>query len=908
MDVIQFKDVWEMYRIKYVIDGRASWDNFWALKGINFKVENGETLGIIGENGAGKSTILKLIAGMLKPDRGEIKVSGKVSGLLELGAGFQPELTGKENIYLNASLFGLTQRQIEGKYEKIVNFASIGKFIHAPVKCYSQGMFVRLAFSIAIHIDPDILLIDDVLAVGDEYFQRRCIKKIFELKEQGKTIVIVTHDMNMLKRLCRRAVFLKEGRIVKVDLTDKVIPLYTQMVGVKEGVGFLEKGPLNLVFNNGRLFLNWQNKLLTPNSGAYTVFLVASKWYSSLQADWEIKREGENKLVAIGKFYQLALTQVWRLELTDNCELEWNIEMELQQSLEIQEGCTNILLNNEYTQWFTASQKGEFPTIDDNDKDWQELLNDSVSRKCVGVEAKETSNGKIPSLIFVESGRVSASCGRILNTDYLTNCRVLQYRALGLQNYSATHANHFIYFSGRIILDVPNINYYLEKLQNEFTLSYRKLKLVFEKGQGLLSYNNVNLTKATHIGTSFFANGRWYYSHLAHWEVKKEKKNKLIARGIWRNLPIVQIWEIEINDKSSILWKVDMQVDGEVDIQEQRAQFMCSEDYKHYFSKYGAGDFLGKFLEVEMDMLQRCIPDGPIGLLCQNNQLPTLFLKFSKELNNFAKILKADFYHKARILRVEKVEPEGETRFLPGKHHCFVIEANLNKDSQICIEDSVNILQDKSLRFIFDKGRGCVYWKGLELTKKLGLYTSIRSQGRWHDSYSKAIWKIGEKKGEIIKLFGQWLYLPLSQNWQIRLKEDNILEFSVKMKLDREIEVDRLQTNLMLSEKYSEWITDKEKGLFPSFKEDIDDNWDCIKSFGDSPRYIAAEKTSEDKDQLPSVIFLPQTLNPDWHLNIINSDIYHRGRVLQYLDSRNRTISPGEYPYFSGTISISLKS
>ena len=902
MDIIQLKDVWEMYRIKFILEGKTSWDNFWALKGISFNVERGETLGIIGENGSGKSTILKLIAGMLKSDRGELKVSGRVSGLLELGAGFQSELTGRENIYLNASLFGLSQSQIEEKYEEIVNFASLGKFIYAPVKCYSQGMFVRLAFSVAIHMDPDILLIDDILTVGDEYFQRKCIKKIFELKEQGRTIIVVAHDMNMLRRICKRTIFLKEGRIVKDDLTDKVIPLYTQMVGVKEGVGFLERGPLNLVFNNGQFFINWQDKLLTPNSGAHTIFLAANRWYSSLQADWEVKRESENKLVAKGQFYQLALTQVWRLELTDNYELKWNIEMELQEPIEIQEGYTNILLSNEYAQWFTPSEKGEFPSKDNNDKDRQELLNANGFRKCIGVETKEIPDGKLPSLIFEQSGSTSKFRAQILNSDYFNNCRMLQYRALALQNYSSSCANHFVYFSGKIILNCPDINNYLEKLQDGFTLVDDELKLVFEKGKGILSYDGTNLTCAPHIGTSFYMNGIRYYSHAAHWEVKKENKNKIVARGIWRDLAIVQIWEMEISNKSQFSWKVKMEVNAEVDIQEQRAEFICSEDYKHYFSDYGAGNLPDRFLESETDMLQRCIPDGSIGLLSQNNRFPALSLKFSKDLNNFAKIFNADFYHKARILRIEKVESEKNVRLLPGKYPCFAIEANLNKAAQVRIEDLANILQTKSLNFNFDKGKGCIYWEGTKLTKGLGLYTSIRSKGRWHDSYSKAIWKTEEENRETIKVFGKWLYLPISQHWQIRLKEDNFFEFTVKTKVDKKIEVDCLQTNLMLSEKYSGWITDKEKGFFPSFKEDIADDWDRIWSGGNNTRYIAVAAESADKERLPSVIFFPQKQNPDWRLNIVNSDIYHRGRVLQYLSSQRQTIFPGEYPYFYGGI------
>ncbi|MEW6096377.1 MAG: ABC transporter ATP-binding protein [bacterium] len=462
MAIIQFRDVWEMYRIKFIIDGKVSWENFWALKGISFEMEKGETLGIIGENGAGKSTILKLIARMLKPDRGEIKVLGRVSGLLELGAGFQPELTGRENIYLNAGLFGLTQSQIDERYEEIVNFANIGKFIDAPVKCYSQGMFVRLAFAIAIHANPDILLIDDTLAVGDEHFQRKCIKKIFELKEQGKTIIFVTHDMNMLSRLCKRAIFLKEGRIVKDDSIDKVIPLYSQMIGTREGVGILEKEPLNIVFNNGRLFINWQDKLLTPNSGAYTTFLISDKWYSSLQADWEVKRENENKLIAISKFYQLALTQIWQLELVDNYEIKWDIELDSEESFEIREGFINVMLTNEYTQWFTTLENGKFSLIDDYAKNWQTFLDGNIFRKCIGVEAKEISVGKLPSLIFEQFNCNTKVYAQILNTDYLTNCRVLQYKTLGLQNYSVTQANHFVYFSGKILLNISDIDRYLK--------------------------------------------------------------------------------------------------------------------------------------------------------------------------------------------------------------------------------------------------------------------------------------------------------------------------------------------------------------------------------------------------------------------------------------------------------------
>lgn len=908
MAIVHFKDVWEMYRIKFVIDSKASWENFWALKGISFEMEPGQTLGIIGENGAGKSTILKLIAGMLKPDRGVVQVSGRVAGLLELGAGFQSELTGKENIYLNASMFGLTKTSIEVKYDEIVNFADIGKFINAPVKCYSQGMFVRLAFAIAIHMEPDILLIDDTLAVGDEYFQRKCIKKIFEVKEQGKSIIFVTHDMNMLSRLCQRAIFLKEGKVIKDDLIDKVIPLYSQMIGTREGVGVLEKRSLELVFNNGRFFLNWQDTLLTPNSGAYAVFLVSNKWYSSLQADWEVRKEDGNKLVATGKFYQLALTQIWRLELTDNYEIKWDIDIESQDPLEIQEGYTNILLTNQYAQWFTTLEKGEFPLIDDKDKNWQALLEGNTFRKCIGVKAREAVDKTIPALAFEQTNLSYKSQSQILNSDYLASCRILQFRTLGMQNYAATQANRFIYFSGRIILDISDVDNYLQKVQDEFVLSSRKLRLTFDNGRLILSYNGVNLTKASHIGTSLYANGRWYQSNLAHWEVKKENENKLLAKGIWHNIPVVQIWELEVINEFSFLWRVNMEVNREIDIQEQYVQFLCSDSYKYYFSDYGLGKFPVESLESEVDMVQRCIIDSIIGLQSQNNQCPTISLKFSKGSDNFAKIFNSDFYNRARILRIEKMQAEQNVKFLPGHHPCFAMEVMVDEDKKVHLEDLTYILQRRKLKFLFDNGRGHIYWNDLELTKKLCLYTSLRSQGRWYDSASQAIWKVEEKNTYTIKAFGKWLHLPINQYWEIRLEEGDTIGFSVKMKVDSRIEIDRLQTNVMLSERYKQWLTSKDRGVFPEFKGDIDDDWEVLWSNLTSKKkfkeHIGVISYYGDGLSLPKVIFSPEELEPKWMLNVINSDLYHRGRILQYLNNQSKILLPGEYPYYQGKIKI----
>lgn len=187
---------------------------FYALKGVSFEISKGECVGIIGHNGAGKSTLLKLLTGVAFPTSGEIEINGRLASMLELGSGFNPELTGMENIYFNGSLNGLTKEEIDGKLKDILEFADIGNFIEQPVKNYSSGMFARLAFSVAINVDPDILIVDEILSVGDVGFQVKCMEKFNEFKKKGKTILYVSHGLGTVKKFCDRAIWLQKGEVV----------------------------------------------------------------------------------------------------------------------------------------------------------------------------------------------------------------------------------------------------------------------------------------------------------------------------------------------------------------------------------------------------------------------------------------------------------------------------------------------------------------------------------------------------------------------------------------------------------------------------------------------------------------------------------------------------------------------
>ncbi len=200
--------------------------DFWALDKIDFEVKRGETFCIVGENGSGKSTLLQIVAGILQPSGGKVTVSGRVSALLELGAGFNPEFSGRDNVYLNASILGLTTREIDARYREIEDFAEIGDFIRQPVKTYSSGMVVRLAFAVAINVDPEILLVDEALAVGDIYFRHRCMRKVHELRARGITILFVSHAVSDVKSLGDRTLWLEHGRMMDIGDTERVVSKY----------------------------------------------------------------------------------------------------------------------------------------------------------------------------------------------------------------------------------------------------------------------------------------------------------------------------------------------------------------------------------------------------------------------------------------------------------------------------------------------------------------------------------------------------------------------------------------------------------------------------------------------------------------------------------------------------------
>lgn len=272
-------------------------ENFWALKDVSFTIQKGESVGIIGLNGSGKSTILKLIAGVLFPTEGEVRVEGRIGPLIELGAGFHPELSGRDNIYLNGTILGLSKNEIDQKFDDIVGFAELQEFIDTPVKHYSSGMYMRLGFSIAVHIEPDILLIDEILTVGDAHFQNKSFKKLQEFKKRGTTIVLISHSIGTVEQFCDKVIYLKKGQTASLGKTQQIITRYQHEVMMEESRVLKKADSNNQRWGSGETLFNSVDIL---NSGGEKVNLLKTGGNYRVRFKYKVARDVEKLNFGIG--------------------------------------------------------------------------------------------------------------------------------------------------------------------------------------------------------------------------------------------------------------------------------------------------------------------------------------------------------------------------------------------------------------------------------------------------------------------------------------------------------------------------------------------------------------------------------------------------------------------------------
>ncbi|MBN2053794.1 ABC transporter ATP-binding protein, partial [bacterium] len=390
--------------VRHLLRRRPPQVDFWALKEIDLDILRGESVGVIGENGSGKSTLLKILSNVTQPTTGVMTVNGVISSLLELGAGFHPYLTGRENVYLNGAILGMRKRVIDRIFDDIVDFSGIGRFIDTPVQNYSSGMYVRLGFSIAVHIDPDILIIDEVLAVGDEEFQRKSKAKIQEFREQGRTILIVSHDLSAIRDICSRVYWLREGRIVEEGDRETITSRYLSFVGARMGLTTISLDRLSVIFEKGKLILFWRGVELTKNFCGHSYLVSATTWQPSMLAAWEVLAHDDRGFTALGRWKAMPIEQTWRVRIESEKEIRWEVEMDVRADCRIKNDTYNLMLTDRYDRWVTPSGGGEFPPE----------FHESFTQRLIGIGQGE---GRIGAQGFSLGGLAIPSVHLAVNKD-----------------------------------------------------------------------------------------------------------------------------------------------------------------------------------------------------------------------------------------------------------------------------------------------------------------------------------------------------------------------------------------------------------------------------------------------------------------------------------------------------------
>ncbi len=901
MKVIEFKDVWEKYRIKFIRNKIVTWDEFWALQNINFTVTKGEIVGIIGENGAGKTTLLKLIAGMLIPDKGTVETKGRISSLMELGAGFHPELTGRENIYFNANLYGISAEEIEEKIEEIVEFVGIGNFIDAPIKYYSSGMYLRLAFGLAIHVEPDIFLIDDILAVGDEEAQIKCLKKIFELRDSDKTVILVSHDMNMIKKLCDRAVFLDKGRLVQEGPPQKIISRYLETVGEDKGIEELKRGDLGILFNNGKIFINWKDSPLTKYSGLYCSFFHSdtNTRIFSIDLDWKIAGKDKDKIIAKGIYHYLPATVIWEIEIKDDRRFKWTVSIESEEA-SFTDKQIFFMCPSEYKEWITLESRQNFLPFSFKNK-WQEMNLGAYQGHIVVLGNADFNQGNDLPYLGIEFPEKDCHL-KVLNTGYDVEGRVIEGDFTGENPFSGTV---------RILPEEKEFSLYIEKAEGDFKKRQEELEKELISLRSIsrgsliiyadietkalrIFYSGKEITKRNGLHSCFIVNERLYDTSLCEWKMEK-KDNHLFITLSWEELSFIQKWDLSFNKEDEFSWEIILESKGDIKFNILKAGISFQGDYKNWFCSYQEESFPQQFGSWQ-DMLLIDNRNKLFGLRKEGN-LPAVIMDYRKNAENIYPLIQnSDREVRCRLLQIYE-----ENKSLAGGR-------------QIFCKGKVKVLEDGTVIDVFKKdfaasnfiGEGDfkvyadirekrvkIYYKDKEITKRSGLNSIFMVNNRWYDICSSDNWMIEKKDNQLFLSFS-WVSLPLIEKWKLLFVNMELL-WEINCEFAQPLKFELFKAGLNVVPDYKKWFCSYQEGKFPAdfnFWEDM--------PLEDKKAKILGVKKEEN---MPSVILSKLGGDNGIFPLIQNSDDKLKCRILQFYFS-DKEFSAGRYNCFSGEISF----
>jgi len=933
MEMVLLNNIWLKYRIEFKENGKLSREDFWALRGVQCVVKKGECVALLGENGAGKTTLLKIIAGMLVPDKGKVTARGRISVLMEIGAGFQKELTGRENIYLISSLFGITKEQVEAKYEDIVNFAGIGRFIDAPVKSYSQGMYMRLAFAIAIHVDPEILLVDDIFAVGDIYAQKKCINKMFELKQKGKTIIFVTHDIEMAKRLCSRGIFIREGSLVKDGPIEEVCSYYIETVGDKKGIAIVQDGQLGVIFNNGKLILRWKEKAITSNSAGHFRLISAGKEFLSTAAFWELsEKDSKNEIVAIGKWPDLPASLRWKITVLNEREFHWEIALEEPPGFSINKCTVDLMLNNGFTEWFALDREENFPSSFIHESRLDLTTVDDAVNKIIGLSGDSGSSGLFPTLLLERSQDDFVTICRVGNTGADLEARLIHFQPLLHLSENNNIPGWRRCFSSKIRIFDDKDNALQDYLEHAKTI--KQELAVISKGPLVLRCHDKNIqlycndkliTHSAGFNTRFKCFDDKYKAQEGRWIIQKENNEEIRVTIYWDQLAqFFQVWKLKLESNNVISWNIRMGVSGKVKIREKQTELMLSDHYRDWITPDEKGNFNGQDKQGRLGILNKYVNkyigveplngNGGLvlpGVLFSHNGAAPL-VSYLSQVKDDTDITRLFF------VEIDKEDAFGvESEMFPYFEGEIIVDAPHNKLEVASTStdrgqlrsnegvDSAKIGSERASLF-FEHGKMRIFWEGIELSKKLGLYTSVQYSDIWCDS-TQALWKIQELSKDKIIAVGRWPWIPLIQNWEAVLINEKTIMWNIRQEIWEHSILQKGQVNLMLIDNYKEWFVDnKIKGEF--LNEFIEHNgifWDRVWC-GDTSKPIGVYNNKTAGQVIPKVTLDCNQGYRARYFVIENTDSFFESRVLQcetMLNNSSKNDGAGEL-YFSGTITI----
>ncbi|HOL20804.1 MAG TPA: ABC transporter ATP-binding protein [Candidatus Hydrogenedens sp.] len=657
------------------IRGKKS-EHFRALDNVSFDIYRGETVGIIGKNGSGKSTLLKIIAGVTLPTEGRVIVYGRVASLLELGAGFHPLLTGRENIYLNAGLLGMRRAQVNEVIEQIIDFSGIREFIDQPVDTYSSGMYVRIGFAVASFVNPDIFLVDEVLSVGDEEFQRKCRQRIGELREQGKTIVFVSHDLGTVNALCNRVFLLDKGKLIDRGSVSATIDYYLRQIGRAEGIHTISSPNKNIeaIFSHGKLSLFHDKKEITSPLGIEGVLVHLQQVHPSSMGDWLVTEREDQSLIAQGTLYRLPVEWKWNVEIK-NKHIELNARYKLNKEIPIQALEFRIFLPEIYDHFFYNGNENKFAPIVPGNLGWTTMVPPKIGENSTFLLTSLNSDEYPLLKIEFETSEPGSSL-TIGNTDYIGRSRFICCHLQIPETSSLLQMGEHKIGNIRISL-AEKEEYEAWKTawiqQRTITLKDIEARL----GEGFIEFISKKdkklLTQAVHLHTQFRLQGMWFLSQTFLWNTPYKENDTWIWEGESQRFPIRLKWELLPKTEENLLYsKIWLIVKEPLSLEEYNISVGLIYAYQHWKTSFETGEFTEIPPEQTeyIHLNKNYNPSEYIYAI--GNKLPNVFL-FTHQKNSFRmSAINPEYSLHARIIQaIATPEQKSVFNLQTGSHLLF---------------------------------------------------------------------------------------------------------------------------------------------------------------------------------------------------------------------------------------------